>query len=393
MKRFVNRVLIVLFFLGCSISTYSQILTTKKGAPLYPVASMRVKDNYIKPGIASMELGNNKKLNYIGCTHTKEVFYYDAYVVSYKGETYVVPSDFIVEEEILKSENEKLDLLKKDFEGKVQLYTEQYKEAKENFLKEQHHREKVIRQKIDSVDAIMKQIEKVAEPKADSLDEISIKEAKSLFNKLSPNVKSLTDKILISESSLSEPNSAGGCDYTLVYMNRSSKTIKYLNWKGVIYNRVGDKVSCSIRDTYTFSGKDTGPYSPDEPFCGGTWDCVIYNWSAYKMELTSIGIIYMDGTSFNVSLQKGEYDKLLDYYSNGMVNQTKSIIHPIHLKEICSTLGYEKYEKEKSNLYGKLSVEQERSTDSIVIEADKNLSKIKDNYKKFIQTGDKNLIN
>lgn len=92
------------------------------------------------------------------------------------------------------------------------------------------------------------------------------------------------------------PNSAGGCDFYLKYRNSSPKTIKYLFWYGKVYNAVGDPVSCTIRGTSSVSGKETGPIEPDEDG-GGTWDCIIYNYSARFVRLSKITITYMDGTS------------------------------------------------------------------------------------------------
>lgn len=102
---------------------------------------------------------------------------------------------------------------------------------------------------------------------------------------------------------LRDPNSVGGCDAVVVYSNLSDKTIKYFIWRGYALNAVGDKVMCTVRDTYYFAGKDTGPYEPGETLCGGKWGAMIYNSSARKLVIYEISIEYMDGS---IILYEGE---------------------------------------------------------------------------------------
>jgi hypothetical protein len=95
---------------------------------------------------------------------------------------------------------------------------------------------------------------------------------------------------------LRDPNSVGGCDAVVAYSNLSDKTIKYFIWRGYALNSVGDKVMCTVRDSYYFAGKDTGPYEPGETLCGGKWGAMIYNYSARKLVIYEISIEYMDGS-------------------------------------------------------------------------------------------------
>jgi hypothetical protein len=102
---------------------------------------------------------------------------------------------------------------------------------------------------------------------------------------------------------LRDPNTAGGCDAVVTYSNLSDKTIKYFIWRGYALNAVGDKVMCTVRDSYYFAGKDTGPYDPGETLCGGKWGTMIYNYSARKLVIYEISIEYMDGS---IILYEGE---------------------------------------------------------------------------------------
>lgn len=113
--------------------------------------------------------------------------------------------------------------------------------------------------------------------------------------------------IKITSAYLDRPNSAGGCDAYLYYKNISDKTIKYLVWEGSFYNAVGDPVSCEIRDEYSYRGRDTGPVKPGRTG-GGYWDCVIYNNSARKLNLISVEIEYMDGST--ITLDSDEIRKI-----------------------------------------------------------------------------------
>jgi hypothetical protein len=106
--------------------------------------------------------------------------------------------------------------------------------------------------------------------------------------------------IAIHSSELSSPNSAAGCDYMLSYSNNSSKTIKYLDWKGNAYNAVNDIVSCDIRNTTLLQGRETGPIEAHQEG-GGHWETIIYNWSAKELRLTGITITYLDGTKASLT--------------------------------------------------------------------------------------------
>lgn len=94
----------------------------------------------------------------------------------------------------------------------------------------------------------------------------------------------------------------GCCDYHITFVNTSKKTIKYLTWSGRVKNAVGDYVSCEMRHTSSFSGKYTGPCKPymDDY---AVWEGVLFNGTAEEMVLTSIKIIYTDGTSATISKQ------------------------------------------------------------------------------------------
>lgn len=136
-------------------------------------------------------------------------------------------------------------------------------------------------------------VQRIAKVKQDSIARIKRKEI-------------LKHSILIKSAYLSSPNSASGVSAYFYYVNKSSKVIKYLTWHGYPINAVGDMVSCDIRGNSNFNGQDTGPVKPGRSG-GGCWDCAWYNWSAKKLILTGIDIIYMDGSTLSISEEELKY--------------------------------------------------------------------------------------
>ena len=119
-------------------------------------------------------------------------------------------------------------------------------------------------------------------------------------------IQILKKSLKITTAKLSSPNSAGGCDATIYYKNISNKTIKYFDWTGYCINAVGDRVLCEIRRDEIYRGRDTGPVRPGKS-SGGTWNCIIYNWSAKKIILTGVEIEYTDGSYLNISQNELKY--------------------------------------------------------------------------------------
>lgn len=96
---------------------------------------------------------------------------------------------------------------------------------------------------------------------------------------------------------LGKPNSAGGCDAYFRFKNTSNYTIKYLYIQCVIYNAVGDIISDELgRDGISL--KYTGPLKPGRSD-SGNWECIIYNYSAKRLVVTSLDIEYMNGTTIH----------------------------------------------------------------------------------------------
>ncbi len=107
----------------------------------------------------------------------------------------------------------------------------------------------------------------------------------------------------------SEPNRVGGVDLYLKWKNVSDKTIKYAHFACDLYNAVDDRVSCEIRNNYTFRGKVTGPIEPGQIEGDNTyWDTAWYNNSGKYPKIIEIELEYMDGTK--VTIPQNKIDEL-----------------------------------------------------------------------------------
>lgn len=129
------------------------------------------------------------------------------------------------------------------------------------------------------------------------------------------HIKTIKSTIRVTSCYLSAPNSASGCDANFYYVNKSGKTIKYLVFDASFKNAVGDLVTCDIRNDASFRGKDTGPVK-DGRSSGGTWDCVIYNWSAKKLVINSVDVEYMEGGNMTITGEDLKLIGLLDKQIN-----------------------------------------------------------------------------
>lgn len=133
----------------------------------------------------------------------------------------------------------------------------------------------------------------------DSLARIEAAKAESLrIEQEKQRIIDLKHTIKIISVYPSRPNSAGGVDAHTVWKNTSNKTIKYISFQWTPYNAVGDVVDCEIRGFERAGGQVTGPIKPGQTYgYGYSWDCVWYNNTIRKIDLTDIRIEYMDGST------------------------------------------------------------------------------------------------
>ena len=122
-------------------------------------------------------------------------------------------------------------------------------------------------------------------------------------------IEEVMSSIKVTKIWTASPNSAGGVDLYINWKNVSNKVIKYAYFTVVPYNSVNDIVNCTIRHYSSFTAQDEGPYSKGQGTSGTGyyWENAWYNYSIRSAKLTSVRIIYMDGTSLDIP------EKYIDY--------------------------------------------------------------------------------
>ncbi len=234
-----------------------------------------------------------------GYVNRTEQLHYDTYVIEIKEVLYFLPATSVQDNKAIDAVNkaltDQLNSLTLAIEQAKKDYKEAYLSIRNAYTDSLVYYKHLKKTLPDSIKSIKEKI------RAD-FKTIEKEEFNNWYNGLSKSAKRTYDNVLaLSSSRLRSPNSAGGCDYTIYYKNKSHKTIKYVNFSIDFYNAVDDRVYCEIRGRSSCSCKDTGPIYQDE--CGGgTWDCVIYNHSADYAKLTSLSIIYTDGTQVSITV-------------------------------------------------------------------------------------------
>ncbi|MBO5677012.1 MAG: hypothetical protein J6S02_02570 [Bacteroidaceae bacterium] len=245
-------------------------------------------------GLKQKKIKKSTQFKVRGFANTTKKLHYDTYIVEFKNRFYCLPSENVENNIVIDCVNTNLDnahnelIIQKDscFKKFNLEYSNMLNSCMDSLIFYKKYREQ-IPEIIDSIK------DKIHNDFLDVHDQI----LEEWQNSLPTSTKNIFNNVLsINQVTLHSPNSAGGCDCTVYYTNKSAKTIKYLYWSGDFYNAVNDLVSCEIRRSYSFTGKDTGPVERDKTG-GGTWDCVIYDWSASYIKLTDIHIVYMDGST------------------------------------------------------------------------------------------------
>lgn len=214
---------------------------------------------------------------------------YDYYIVEYNNQLCYLPKQSCPDNSLIDSKN-----------AEIQSYYKSMQQELIDLSEEFLYRVTMKAQKAANELAILKErksflIDSTSTAQIQQKEAEMKKEYEAWKENLSDAGLKASKIIVIHNAELSSPNSAAGCDYSLRYTNNSSKTIKYLDWKGNAYNAVNDIVSCDIRNTSLLQGRETGPVMAHEEG-GGLWETIIYNWSAKELRLTNITITYTDGT-------------------------------------------------------------------------------------------------
>ena len=237
------------------------------------------------------------QLPLIGFIRRGKEFKYSMYIVEYNGKRCLVSSEDVLDNSLLEKKNQSMQKYYECLLDSLSIKQAEYdsllaykkREIETALIKNQEERNQT-----DSLVAALYH-DKVSERLEPLQKDFSI-----WYEQLPASSKKAAKVLTIQRSALYPPNSVGGCDYRLRFTNMSTKTIKYLYWYGNVYNAVNDKVACTVRRTYNFTGQCTGPINAHQ-IDDGDWETVIYNWSAKEMRLTKVTVIYMDGSSSSIS--------------------------------------------------------------------------------------------
>lgn len=124
-------------------------------------------------------------------------------------------------------------------------------------------------------------------------------------------LNSAQKKLRIHDKGVYDINSVGGVDVEIVWENRSEKVVKYIYFTVTPINAVGDAVECRITRESKKILKSTGPFEQFEggyiylsitgEIWGDIWENVWYNGTVDHIQINSVEIEYMDGTSTTIS--------------------------------------------------------------------------------------------
>ncbi|OUJ34090.1 hypothetical protein BTR40_21815 [Vibrio parahaemolyticus] len=102
------------------------------------------------------------------------------------------------------------------------------------------------------------------------------------------------------------PNTAGGVEVSFTAFNMSEKPIKYLDFYGKHFDRIGEQTNDRITGAETKGYRFVGPYK-SEARIYGRFGPSFYNGSAHCMMIDSLKVTYMDSTELEL-----QGDKLKD---------------------------------------------------------------------------------
>lgn len=306
-----------LFVLLSVYSLSAQTITTSPKAELYSIESRNIPQvindyshhlrNVVVIGDKPQKIKKPTELKVCALTNLDKSFHYQLYIVEYNGEYKAILPLFVQDNNYLDSENKKLDEKLAKLTDAVEQEKQRVQYEKDCYNKTIDSLRNVIQDSLN----FYRKLSSQAQPYREEY-ESRLKEAESFvrdsinkphqkwFNSLPASSRNAINSLFLSTVLLSESNSVGGHDAIIHYFNRATKTIKYFDWTGKVKNAVDDYVANEINGKYSFSGRDTGPYATGEQG-GGTWENVLYNWSAKTLVLTSITITYMDGTKLIMS--------------------------------------------------------------------------------------------
>ncbi|MBO7300338.1 MAG: hypothetical protein J6U53_02895 [Tidjanibacter sp.] len=273
-----------------------EIPNNPNGYSIWAISSDKIRGVISVDDFKAKKLKKSQTLLVRGYANRTKSLGYDTYIVEYKDKRYLLPCESVDGTALIESVNR---ALKKEYDSMTMELEQTQRELDSLVTTHTKKCEERLAYYNELQERLPVAIDSVKNKAKADYEALKQSEIDRWYSTLPKSTKSAYAKLSISDAILSSPNSASGCDYTFVYTNKSKKTIKYLYWEGNFYNAVNDPVYCEIRGYGSFRGQDTGPVVSGESG-GGVWDCVIYNWSADYVKLSSVSIIYMDGSTATI---------------------------------------------------------------------------------------------
>lgn len=334
-----KKILAIIFGMLLTSMVYGQtedvFITTTNNAILYKTNNniFSIDNDNTSRKLIVLDASKSKKLHkpytlqVLGLANSSVEFYFNLYIIEYKDNIYYLPKQFVENNSYIDRVNFELNNTYSQLQQQANSAKTKYDAATESYYKVSCEKVLFFQTKINQLPQMIDSVKKASiEKYKKEKDILYNNQYDKWYKKLPTSTKNALKQIDLIHAKLASPNSAGGCDYSISYINKSKKTIKYLYWDGWVYNAVDDIVQCNIRNTGHVSGRDTGPVYTGES-SGGTWDCIIYNYSAHKIKLNSIDIIYTDNSSVSISgsdikrmLSKPE-KKYISWYERDSIQQ------------------------------------------------------------------------
>lgn len=314
--RLFTCIVLLFCFMTRGFSQDVRYVETKPNAYLYEVPSYihfpsEKRKAYSASSMKQKKIKKSSTFQVVDITNLNETPMYDAYVVTIKGKNYIVSESNIVDNDYLNNVNKELSHQFESFNDSLNRYsTKQYSKQLLN----------IINTRIDSCNKVVSYyrsnkeslIIKRARERVENKINKFTKEYQARRDSYSQWVSTLPLSVQKDANILAIPESYlsvgyfGVCDYNMYLVNLSNKPIKYLTWSGKVKNSVGDYISCEVRHVSSFSGRYTGlcnPYCDDY----ASWEGILVNGSADEMVLTSIKIVYTDGSVKTIGKQSLDY--------------------------------------------------------------------------------------
>ena len=313
-SRLFTCIVLLFCFITRGLSQDVRYVETKPNAYLYEVPSYihfpsEKRKAYSASSMKQKKIKKSSTFQVVDITNLNETPMYDAYVVNLKGKNYIVSESNIVDNDYLNNVNKELSHQFESLKEAANRYST--KDYRKNLLNIVESRISSLKTKVSYYRS--KSItEEIARKRVEDKISRYTKGYQARRKSYSDWVATLPLSVQKDANILAIPESYlsvgyfGVCDYKMALVNMSNKPIKYLTWSGKVKNSVGDYISCEVRHVSSFSGKYTGICNP---YCDDfvSWDGILINNSADEMVLTSVKIIYTDGSIKTIGKQSLDY--------------------------------------------------------------------------------------